>query len=124
LVQSVVGWAFDRFAEEVERYERMLETFMDDALLAVFGVPRGVQSSSCSTLVRRHRAGERLEAEGREDSNGTGVPRLGMDEWLGGVERSEWSKAPASFDSQLLPRRDAVRRRLPHSTRAQRTLSQ
>lgn len=76
LVQSVVGWAFDRFAEEVERYERMLETFMDDALLAVFGVPRGVQSSSCSTLVRRHRAGERLEAEGLEDSNGTGVPRV------------------------------------------------
>ena len=40
VVQSVVGRAFDRLAEEVERYEGVLEKFMGDALLAVFGVPR------------------------------------------------------------------------------------
>jgi predicted ATPase/class 3 adenylate cyclase len=40
VVQSVVGRAFDRLAEEVRRYEGLLEKFMGDALLAVFGVPR------------------------------------------------------------------------------------
>ena len=40
VVQSVVGRAFDRLAEEVERYEGLLEKFMGDAVLAVFGVPK------------------------------------------------------------------------------------
>jgi predicted ATPase/class 3 adenylate cyclase len=40
VVQSVVGRAFDLLAEEVRRYEGLLEKFMGDALLAVFGVPR------------------------------------------------------------------------------------
>ena len=40
VVQSMVGRAFDRLAEEVRRYEGLLEKFMGDALLAVFGVPR------------------------------------------------------------------------------------
>jgi class 3 adenylate cyclase/tetratricopeptide (TPR) repeat protein len=40
VVQSVVGRAFDRLAEEVDRYGGLLEKFMGDAVLAVFGVPR------------------------------------------------------------------------------------
>src|SRR5512144_1968802 len=40
VVQEVVGRAFDRLAEEVDRYEGLLEKFMGDAILAVFGVPR------------------------------------------------------------------------------------
>src|SRR5712692_9787975 len=39
VVQSVVNRAFDRLAEEVERYGGLLEKFMGDAILAVFGVP-------------------------------------------------------------------------------------
>jgi predicted ATPase/class 3 adenylate cyclase len=40
VVQFVVSRAFDRLAEEVHRYEGLLEKFVGDALLAVFGVPR------------------------------------------------------------------------------------
>jgi predicted ATPase/class 3 adenylate cyclase len=40
VVQFVVSRAFDRLAEEVRRYEGLLEKFVGDALLAVFGVPR------------------------------------------------------------------------------------
>ncbi|HEU4354041.1 MAG TPA: tetratricopeptide repeat protein [Actinomycetota bacterium] len=40
VVQSVVGRTFDRLAEEISRYEGLLEKFMGDAVLAVFGVPR------------------------------------------------------------------------------------
>jgi class 3 adenylate cyclase/tetratricopeptide (TPR) repeat protein len=40
VVQSVVGRTFDRLAEEIGRYEGLLEKFMGDAVLAVFGVPR------------------------------------------------------------------------------------
>ena len=40
VVQSVVGRTFDRLAQEIARYEGLLEKFMGDAVLAVFGVPR------------------------------------------------------------------------------------
>jgi class 3 adenylate cyclase/tetratricopeptide (TPR) repeat protein len=40
IVQSVVGRTFDRLADEIGRYEGLLEKFMGDAVLAVFGVPR------------------------------------------------------------------------------------
>src|SRR5436190_6640874 len=40
VVQSVVGRTFDRLAQEIQRYEGLLEKFMGDAVLAVFGVPR------------------------------------------------------------------------------------
>jgi class 3 adenylate cyclase/tetratricopeptide (TPR) repeat protein len=39
VVQTVVNRAFDRLSEEVERYGGLLEKFMGDAILAVFGVP-------------------------------------------------------------------------------------
>src|SRR4030065_2935725 len=40
VVQSVVGRPFDRLSDEIGRYEGLLEKFMGDAVLAVFGVPR------------------------------------------------------------------------------------
>ena len=40
VVQSVVGRTFDRLSEEIARFEGLLEKFMGDAVLAVFGVPR------------------------------------------------------------------------------------
>ncbi|MGZ4151064.1 MAG: ATP-binding protein [Actinomycetota bacterium] len=40
VVQAVVGRTFDRLAEEIGRFEGLLEKFMGDAVLAVFGVPR------------------------------------------------------------------------------------
>jgi class 3 adenylate cyclase/tetratricopeptide (TPR) repeat protein len=39
VIQSVVSRAFDRLSEEVERYGGLVEKFMGDAILAVFGVP-------------------------------------------------------------------------------------
>src|ERR671931_1163268 len=39
VVQNIVNRAFDRLSEEVERYGGLLEKFMGDAILAVFGVP-------------------------------------------------------------------------------------
>jgi class 3 adenylate cyclase/tetratricopeptide (TPR) repeat protein len=39
VVQAVVNRAFDRLSEEVDRYGGLLEKFMGDAILAVFGVP-------------------------------------------------------------------------------------
>jgi class 3 adenylate cyclase/tetratricopeptide (TPR) repeat protein len=39
VVQSVVARAFDRLAAEIERHGGLVEKFMGDAVLAVFGVP-------------------------------------------------------------------------------------
>ncbi|HJY33147.1 MAG TPA: adenylate/guanylate cyclase domain-containing protein [Actinomycetota bacterium] len=40
VVHSIVGRTFDRLAEEIARYEGLLEKFMGNAVLAVLGVPR------------------------------------------------------------------------------------
>src|SRR5437660_8850671 len=39
VVQSLVSRTFDRMAGEVERYGGLVEKFIGDAVLAVFGVP-------------------------------------------------------------------------------------
>ena len=40
VVQAVVGEAFDRLTRELTRYEGLVEKFMGDAVLAIYGVPR------------------------------------------------------------------------------------
>ncbi len=57
VVQSVVGRAFDRLAEEIGRYEGLLEKFMGDAVLAVFGVPRAHEDDAerCESASRPER---------------------------------------------------------------------
>src|SRR4051812_5736475 len=40
VVQAVVGEAFDRLTQELTRYEGLVEKFMGDAVLALYGVPR------------------------------------------------------------------------------------
>ncbi len=77
VVQSVVGRAFDRLAEEVQRYEGLLEKFMGDAVLAVFGVPRSHEDDA----ERAVRAAIEMQAILSELNRGfalEGKPQLAM----------------------------------------------
>ncbi|MGE5225527.1 MAG: ATP-binding protein [Planctomycetaceae bacterium] len=77
IVQSVVGRAFDRLTEEVSRYEGLLEKFMGDAVLAVFGVPRSHEDDA----ERAVRAALEMQAVLSELNHGfaaEGRPQLAM----------------------------------------------
>ena len=77
VVQSVVGRAFDRLSEEVQRYEGLLEKFMGDAVLAVFGVPRAHEDDA----ERAVRAAMEMQAVLSELNRGfaaEGKPQLAM----------------------------------------------
>ncbi len=77
VVQSVVGRAFDRLAEAVERYEGLLEKFMGDAVLAVFGVPKAHEDDP----ERAVRTGLEMQAVLSELNRGfaaEGRPQLAM----------------------------------------------
>jgi class 3 adenylate cyclase/tetratricopeptide (TPR) repeat protein len=77
VVQSVVGRAFDRLSEEIGRYEGLLEKFMGDAVLAVFGVPRSHEDDA----ERAVRAALEMQAVLSELNRGfaaEGQPTLGM----------------------------------------------
>src|SRR5881397_1937286 len=77
VVQSVVGRAFDRLAEEIGRYEGLLEKFMGDAVLAVFGVPRAHEDDA----ERAVRAAMEMQAVLSELNRGftaEGRPELAM----------------------------------------------
>lgn len=77
VVQSVVGRTFDRMAEEIGRHEGLLEKFMGDAVLAVFGVPRAHEDDA----ERAVRAALEMQAILSELNRGfaaEGKPTLGM----------------------------------------------
>ena len=77
VVQAVVGRAFDRFAEEIARYEGLLEKFMGDAILAVFGVPRAHEDDADRAV----RAALEMQAVLSELNRGfadEGKPQLAM----------------------------------------------
>jgi class 3 adenylate cyclase/tetratricopeptide (TPR) repeat protein len=77
VVQSVVGRTFDRLSEEIQRFEGLLEKFMGDAVLAVFGVPRAHEDDA----ERAVRAGIEMQAVLSELNRGfaaEGKPQLEM----------------------------------------------
>jgi class 3 adenylate cyclase/tetratricopeptide (TPR) repeat protein len=77
VVQSIVGRTFDRLAQEIGRYEGLLEKFMGDAVLAVFGVPRSHEDDA----ERAVRAALEMQAILSELNRGfaaEGKPTLGM----------------------------------------------
>src|SRR5438874_7691270 len=77
VVQSVVGRTFDRLAQEIGRYEGLLEKFMGDAILAVFGIPRAHEDDP----ERAVRAALEMQAILSELNRGfaaEGKPTLGM----------------------------------------------
>jgi predicted ATPase len=77
VVQAVVGRAFDRLAEEIARYEGLLEKFMGDAVLAVFGVPRAHEDDADRAV----RAALEMQAVLSELNRGfadDGKPQLAM----------------------------------------------
>ena len=77
VVQSVVGRTFDRLAVEIGRYEGLLEKFMGDAVLAVFGVPKAHEDDA----ERAVRVGLEMQAILSELNRGfaaEGKPTLAM----------------------------------------------
>ena len=85
VVQAIVGRAFDRLAEEVDRYEGLLEKFMGDAILAVFGVPRAHEDDP----ERAVRAALEMQAVLSELNNGFAAEGRTRLEMRIGVEAGE-----------------------------------
>jgi class 3 adenylate cyclase/tetratricopeptide (TPR) repeat protein len=77
VVQSVVGRAFDRLAEEISRYEGFLEKFMGDAVLAVFGVPRAHEDDP-ERAVRAAMEMQAILSELNRGFQAEGKPELAM----------------------------------------------
>ena len=77
VVQSVVGRAFDRLAEEIARYEGLVEKFMGDAVLAVFGVPRAHEDDA-ERAVRCALEMQAILSELNRGFAGEGKPQLAM----------------------------------------------
>jgi class 3 adenylate cyclase/tetratricopeptide (TPR) repeat protein len=77
VVQSVIGRTFDRMAEEIGRYEGLLEKFMGDAVLAVFGVPRSHEDDA-ERAVRAALEMQAILSELNRGFEAEGKPMLGM----------------------------------------------
>src|ERR1044071_2620948 len=77
VVQAVVGRAFDRLAEEIGRYEGLLEKFRGDAVLAVFGVPRAHEDDA-ERAVRAALEMQAVLSELNRSFAAEGKPTLGM----------------------------------------------
>ncbi len=77
VVQAVVGEAFDRLTQELTRYEGLVEKFMGDAVLAIYGVPRAHEDDA----ERAVRAALEMQATLSELNRGfkrDGRPELAM----------------------------------------------
>jgi len=77
VVQSVIGRAFDRAAREIERHGGLLEKFIGDAILAVFGVPT-VHEDDPERAVRAGLALLKLLDDLNEAFAAEGRPELAM----------------------------------------------
>ncbi len=77
VVQSVVGRTFDRLSEEIGRYEGLLEKFMGDAVLAVFGVPRSHEDDA-ERAVRAALEAQAVLSELNRGFAAEGKPTLAM----------------------------------------------
>jgi len=77
VVQSVIGRTFDRMAEEIGRHEGLLEKFMGDAVLAVFGVPRSHEDDA-ERAVRAALEMQAILSELNRGFEAEGKPTLGM----------------------------------------------
>jgi len=77
VVQSVIGRTFDRMAEEIGRHEGLLEKFMGDAVLAVFGVPRSHEDDA-ERAVRAALEMLAILSELNRGFEAEGKPTLGM----------------------------------------------
>ena len=77
VVQSIVGRTFDRMAEEIGRHEGLLEKFMGDAVLAVFGVPRSHEDDA-ERAVRAALQMQAILSELNRGFDAEGKPQLGM----------------------------------------------
>jgi len=77
VVQSVVERTFDRLAALITEYEGLLEKFMGDALLAVFGVPRAHEDDA-ERAVRAALAMQAVLAELNRGFAADGKPTLAM----------------------------------------------
>jgi class 3 adenylate cyclase/tetratricopeptide (TPR) repeat protein len=77
VVQSVIGRAFDRAAVEIERHGGLLEKFIGDAILAVFGVPT-VHEDDPERAVRAALAVRALLDELNEGFAAEGRPELSL----------------------------------------------
>ncbi len=101
IVQSLVGRAFDRLSQEVDRYGGLLEKFMGDAMLAVFGVPSAHEDDP----ERAVRAGLEMQAvlsELNRGFAGEGRPQLAMRIGIeGGEILVDLERAAGSRDRML-----------------------
>ena len=77
VVQAVVGRSFDRLSVEIERYGGLLEKFMGDAMLAVFGVPRSHEDDP-ERAVRAALEMQAVLSELNRAFAGEGKPQLAM----------------------------------------------
>ncbi len=77
VVQAVVGRTFDRLAQEVRRFEGLLEKFMGDAVLAVFGVPKAHEDDA-ERAVRAALEMHAVLSELNRSFASEGKPRLQM----------------------------------------------
>jgi class 3 adenylate cyclase/tetratricopeptide (TPR) repeat protein len=77
VVQSIVGRTFDRLSEEIGRFEGLLEKFMGDAVLAVFGVPRAHEDDA-ERAVRAALEMHAVLSELNRGFTGEGKPTLEM----------------------------------------------